>query len=40
MANPKLRSTHVSVVCLSQWVLIPWVRTQGRCRPMRSHRWS
>jgi len=28
------------VVCLIQWVLICWVRTQGRCRPRRLHRWS
>jgi hypothetical protein len=26
--------------CRSQWVLICWTATQGRCWPMRAQRWS
>ena len=33
-------STQVRVVCRIQCMLICCVRTQGRCRPRRSHRWS
>ena len=27
-------------MCRIQWMLICWVRTQGRRRPIRFHRWS
>src|SRR6266851_9994865 len=31
-ATPRL-STHVKMVWRIQWLLMPWVATQGRCRP-------
>ena len=27
-------------MCLIQWVLMPWVATQGRCRPISARRYD